>query len=77
MRRLPSPLPQADPAKLAELNRLQGEQVLQPLTLDNQDRADARSQTVDLAKTGSRSAEGAAICLVVLETNAHWTSDSS
>ena len=60
---------QADAAKLAELYRTQGEQVLQLLTLDNQDRADARSQTVELAKSGSSIAWGApAVSLVVLVT---------
>ncbi|MFP5515619.1 MAG: hypothetical protein ACLGJC_21345 [Alphaproteobacteria bacterium] len=60
---------QADPAKLADLYRIQGEQVLQLLTLDNQDRADARSQTVALAQASSRIAWGAPlVSLVVLIT---------
>lgn len=59
----------ADPKLLAEFQRVLGEQLVALLTLDNQDRADARSQTVELAKAGSRIAWGApAVSLVVLAT---------
>jgi hypothetical protein len=60
---------QADPEKLAAFRQAVGEQVLRALSLDNDDRASARSQTVELAKTGSNIAWGApAVSLVVLVT---------
>ncbi len=60
---------QADPEKLAAFQRVVGEQVLRALALDNDDRASARTQTVELAKTGSRIAWGApVVSLVVLGT---------
>lgn len=60
---------QADPQKLAAFQQAVGEQVLRALALDNDDRSNARSQTVELAKTGSSIAWGApAVSLVVLIT---------
>lgn len=60
---------QADPDKLAAFRQAVGDQVLRALSLDNDDRASARSQTVDLAKVGSNIAWGApAVSLVVLVT---------
>lgn len=60
---------QSDPAKLAEFYRMQGEQLIALLRLDNEDRASARSQTVDLARAGSRIAWGApVVSLLVLVT---------
>lgn len=58
-----------DPQKLAEFRRAVGDQIVTLLTLDNQDRADARQQTVALAQAGSRIAWGAPlVSLVVLIT---------
>ena len=60
---------QADPERLAEFRQAVGDQVLRALALDNDDRSNARSQTVELAKTGSNIAWGApAVSLVVLIT---------
>ena len=60
---------QADPAKLAELYRQQGDQVVALLRLDNEDRADARAQTIQLAQAGSRISWGAPIVsTIVLST---------
>ena len=59
----------ADPKLLAEFRRILGDQLVALLTLDNQDRANARAQTVELAKAGSRIAWGApVVSLVVLVT---------
>ncbi|MBP2302504.1 hypothetical protein [Azospirillum picis] len=59
----------ADPATLAEFRKAVGDQMLALLTLDNGDRASARSQTVELAKAGSRIGWGAPlVSLVVLIT---------
>lgn len=57
---------QTDPAKLAELYRQQGDQVVALLRLDNEDRADARAQTVELAKAGSRISWGAPVVSVIV-----------
>ncbi|WP_188263257.1 hypothetical protein [Azospirillum tabaci] len=57
---------QADPAKLAELYRQQGDQVVALLRLDNDDRADARAQTVQLAQAGSRISWGAPIVSTIV-----------
>jgi hypothetical protein len=57
---------QLDPTRLAEVYRLQAEQVLPLLTLDNEDRVSARGQTVELAKAGSRIAWGAPVVSVVV-----------
>ncbi|QCO00450.1 hypothetical protein D3093_34940 (plasmid) [Azospirillum argentinense] len=57
---------QDDPAKLAELYRQQGDQVVALLRLDNEDRADARAQTVELAKAGSRISWGAPIVSTIV-----------
>ncbi|WP_188263244.1 hypothetical protein [Azospirillum tabaci] len=60
---------QTDPAKLAELYRQQGDQVVALLRLDNEDRASARAQTVELAKAGSNISWGApVISMIVLTT---------
>ncbi|UKJ76527.1 hypothetical protein [Azospirillum brasilense] len=53
---------QADPAKLAELYCQQGDQVVALLRLDNEDRADARAQTVQLAQAGNRISWGRQSC---------------
>jgi hypothetical protein len=59
----------ADPEKLAAFRKALGDQLVALLTLDNQDRADARQQTVELARAGSRIAWGApVVSLVVLGT---------
>ncbi|QCO03018.1 hypothetical protein [Azospirillum argentinense] len=55
-----------DPAMLAELYRQQGDQVVALLRLDNEDRADARAQTVELAKAGSRISWGAPVVSVIV-----------
>ncbi|MFC5358215.1 hypothetical protein [Azospirillum himalayense] len=55
-----------DPAMLAELYRQQGDQVVALLRLDNEDRASARAQTVELAKAGSRISWGAPIVSVIV-----------
>ncbi|MGR0185413.1 hypothetical protein [Azospirillum aestuarii] len=57
---------QTDPAKLAELYRQQGDQVVALLRLDNEDRADARAQTVQLAQAGSRISWGAPIVSTIV-----------
>ena len=58
-----------DPEKLAEFRKAVGDLLVALLTLDNQDRADARSQTVALAQASSRIAWGAPlVSLVVLIT---------
>ena len=57
---------QMDPQKLAEVYRLQAEQVLPLLRLDNEDRASARRQAVELAKAGSRIAWGAPVVSLVM-----------
>ncbi|CAO3453818.1 hypothetical protein [Azospirillum argentinense] len=57
---------QNDPAKLVELYRQQGDQVVALLRLDNEDRADARAQTVELAKAGSRISWGAPVVLTIV-----------
>lgn len=57
---------QTDPAKLAELYRQQGDQVVALLRLDNEDRASARAQTVQLAQAGSRIAWGAPIVSTIV-----------
>ena len=57
---------QMDPALLAEAYRLQAESVVTLLRLDNEDRAGARNQTVELAKAGSRIAWGAPLVSVVV-----------
>lgn len=60
---------QDDPQLLADFRKAVGDQLIALLTLDNQDRADARSQTVELAKAGSRIAWGApVVSLAVLVT---------
>lgn len=57
------------PGGLEDFRAAVANEMLSLLTLDNQDRADARSQTVELAKTGSSIAWGApAVSLVVLIT---------
>lgn len=59
----------ADPQVLADFRAKLGDQLITLLTLDNEDRASARSQTVELAKAGSRIAWGGPIVsLVVLGT---------
>lgn len=55
-----------DPVKLAEFRRVVGEQVITLIRLDNEDRASARSQTVELAKAGSNIAWGAPVVSVVV-----------
>ncbi|TWA90679.1 hypothetical protein FBY14_104183 [Azospirillum brasilense] len=55
-----------DPAMLAELYRQQGDQVVALLRLDNEDRADARAQTADLAKAGSRISWGAPVVSTIV-----------
>ncbi|MBK3736466.1 hypothetical protein GAY29_25900 [Azospirillum brasilense] len=57
---------QTDPAKLAELYRQQGDHVVALLRLDNEDRADARAQTVQLAQAGSRISWGAPIVSTIV-----------
>ncbi|QCO07371.1 hypothetical protein [Azospirillum argentinense] len=57
---------QNDPAKLVELYRQQGDQVVALLRLDNEDRADARAQTVELAKAGSRISWGAPVVSTIV-----------
>ncbi|ALJ36889.1 hypothetical protein D9623_16310 [Azospirillum brasilense] len=57
---------QTDPAKLAELYRQQGDQVVALLRLDNEDRADARAHTVQLAQAGSRISWGAPIVSTIV-----------
>ncbi|AWJ82693.1 hypothetical protein TSH58p_03660 [Azospirillum sp. TSH58] len=57
---------QTDPAKLAELYRQQGDQVVALLRLDNEDRADARAQTVQLAQAGSRISWGAPVVSAIV-----------
>ncbi|WP_454016979.1 hypothetical protein [Azospirillum sp. Marseille-Q6669] len=57
---------QTDPAKLAELYRQQGDQVVALLRLDNEDQADARAQTVQLAQAGSRISWGAPIVSTIV-----------
>ncbi|CAO3428617.1 hypothetical protein [Azospirillum argentinense] len=57
---------QTDPAMLAELYRQQGDQVVALLRLDNEDRADARAQTVELAKAGSRISWGAPVVSTIV-----------
>ncbi|TWA87150.1 hypothetical protein FBZ83_10112 [Azospirillum brasilense] len=57
---------QTDPAKLAELYRQQGDQVVALLRLDNEDRASARAQTVELAKAGSRISWGAPVVSTIV-----------
>ncbi|MBP2301156.1 hypothetical protein [Azospirillum picis] len=59
----------ADPAALAEFRKAVADRMLSLLALDNGDRANARGQTVDLAKAGSRIAWGAPlVSFVVLVT---------
>lgn len=55
-----------DPEKLAEFRRIVGEQVVALIRLDNEDRASARSQTVELAKAGSKIAWGAPVVSVIV-----------
>ncbi|NUB05807.1 hypothetical protein FW320_06405 [Azospirillum sp. Vi22] len=57
---------QTDPAKLVELYRQQGDQLVALLRLDNEDRADARAQTVQLAQAGSRISWGAPVVSVIV-----------
>ncbi|MGR0183227.1 hypothetical protein [Azospirillum aestuarii] len=57
---------QTDPAMLAELYRQQGDQVVALLRLDNEDRASARAQTVQLAQAGSRISWGAPVVSVIV-----------
>ncbi|QCO05433.1 hypothetical protein [Azospirillum argentinense] len=57
---------QTDSTKLAELYRQQGDQVVALLRLDNEDRADARAQTVQLAQAGSRISWGAPIVSTIV-----------
>ncbi|OYD80928.1 hypothetical protein [Azospirillum brasilense] len=57
---------QTDPAKLAELYRQQGDQVVALLRLDNDDRADARAQAIQLAQAGSRISWGAPIVSTIV-----------
>ncbi|MCW2243559.1 hypothetical protein [Azospirillum canadense] len=56
----------ADPKLLADFWHMLGEQLVALLTLDNQDRADARSQTVELVKAGSRIAWGAPVMSILM-----------
>ncbi|MBP2232457.1 hypothetical protein J2847_005786 [Azospirillum agricola] len=55
-----------DPTKLAEFRKAVGDQLIALLTLDNDDRAGARGQTVELAKAGSHIAWGAPVVSVVV-----------
>jgi len=56
----------ADPAKLLEFTRSVNEAVVALVKADNDDRASARSQTVDLAKTGSPIAWGAPVVSAIV-----------
>lgn len=55
-----------DAAQLAEFRRIVGEQAIALIRLDNEDRASARAQTVELAKAGSKIAWGAPVVSVIV-----------
>ena len=56
----------ADPDATAAFRKALGDQLVALIALDNQDRGNARAQTVDLARTGSRIAWGAPVVSVIV-----------